>query len=581
MKYKLKGGTDSDIVRLVCNNRKLIVEDLQAFLNPCETSKTNPMIYINMEEAINLFAKHIKGNSKIVVLVDSDTDGYCSSATLINYIKVVFPHIETDYILHEEKKHGLTPEIMEKIQLKEPDLLIIPDASSGDVKQHKELKELCIDVIVLDHHEFDELSENAIVVTNQIGQGNKTLSGGGMVMKFLEQIDSFLGIEYSKFFCDLVGTSLVADSMMMVQPETRYYVTQGLDNINNPLLQSLISEGRSKNFDTISYDIAPTINAFIRVGTEEEKQDLFQALIGVQKEKTVKVRGQGELVMPLNQYIATISSRIKSRQTREIKKALEHKDLRLFTDNLPITIAILDAETRPSLTGLIASKLVEQYMKPALVLKEKDNGTIAGSGRSTDTFTTLKDYINDINISQFCAGHQSAFGIGFESLTKLFEFMSFIQGKTLGEDSDAYLVDKIYPSGASAYDIMAIDELKDHWCRGFERPLFYIKLENVNPNDLKVVGKNRNTIRITHNFITYIKFKCSEEEVSKFLGSDIQDIELVGYFSVNEFNGSIQPQVEIERMEYTIKKSKKMEQIQKSNEIQFGEEFGSFGSFAW
>lgn len=577
MKYKLKGGTNPDVVKLVCENRNLEVRDLSLFLNPSKDSLSNPMIYVNMANAVNTFAKHVQNNGHMVVVVDSDTDGFCSSAMLINYCKVVFPNLAIDYIIHEEKKHGLTSQVMQEILDFNPTLVVIPDASSGDIKQHKELKGLGIDVIVLDHHEFKELSQDAIVVNNQVGEGNKTLSGGGMVMKFLEQIDTFLGIDYSQYFYDLASVSLVADSMQMNEPETRYYVTNGLQQVNNPLLKALISEGRDKNFDTISYDIAPTINAFIRVGEDQEKHDLFQALIGVEKTMDITVRGKGELQMDLNQYIATISNRIKSRQTREIKKALEHEDLILHTDNIPVTVAILDRDARPSLTGLIGNKLVEKYMKPALVLKRRENGEVGGSARTTDTFPNFKDFMEQSGYCIFCAGHQGAFGLAFAK-GEVERFINNSQYMSLGEDSDAYVVDKVYPEGASAYDIIAIDELKNHWCRGFEKPLFYMKLKNVNPAELKVVGRRRDTIKIVHNFITYIKFKCSEEEVNKFLGTDIQDIELVGYFSTNEFMGSLQPQVEIVNMEFTARKSEKAEKIQKANEIQFGE---GFGSFSW
>ena len=545
MRYKLKGGEHHDIIKLICENRNMTEDGLKSFLNPTKDSISNPLDYLNMEEAIRVFAKHMKNENKVTVLVDSDTDGYCSSATLINYMKVVFPKVEVSYILHEDKAHGLTDEVMEELLSNMPDLVIIPDASSGDAKQHKVLKDVGIDVIVLDHHEFGELSQDAIVVTNQIGEVNNTLSGGGMV------IDKYLNIGYSEYFYDLVGASLVADSMMMSQPETRYYVTKGLENINNPLLKALVNDNKDKNFDTISYNIAPTINAFIRVGEEEEKRDLFKALIGVEEERDITIRGKGELTMPLNQYIATMSSRIKSRQNSEIKRALEHKDLELYTEDLPIVIALLDENTRASLTGLIANRLVNEYNKPALVLRYRSDGKISGSGRSTNTFNTFKDYMSSSKYVEFCVGHQSAFGCGFESKSMLFEFMHSIKGVYLGEDSDVYIVDKAYLEGASAYDIMAVDELKNHWCRGFERPMFYVKLRNVSPSDLRVMGRKNDTICIKHNYISYIKFKCTEEEVELFNSKETRDIEIIGVFNVNEFNGTLQPQVEILNIEYT------------------------------
>lgn len=549
MRYRLKGSTNEDIIKVICENRNMTEEDLKAFLNPSKDNISNPMSFINMDEAVRLFASHIKSNSNILVLVDSDADGYCSAATLINYIKVVFPNINIDYVLHEDKAHGLTEDVMTKIIDKKPGLVIIPDASSGDVKQHKILKDLNIDVIVLDHHDFDELSTNAIVVTNQIGEVNNTLSGGGMVIKFLEQIDKYLNLGQSEYYYDLVGASLVADSMKMSQSETRYYVTQGLNNINNPLLKALMGGADDKNFNTISFNIAPTINAFIRVGTMEEKEDLFKALIGVEEERTINIRGKGELTLPLNQYIATLSNRIKSRQNNEIKKALEHENIMIHNDGA-VVVAVLDKDTRRSLTGLIGNKLANQYNKPAIVLIERKDGMFAGSGRSISTFEDLKGYINDTKTTEFCDGHAGAFGIGFKSNAHLGEFLCKTIENGLGEDADVFVVDKAYPNGASAYDIIAVDELRNHWCRGFERPLFYIKLENVLPSECNVIGKKNDTISIKHDYINYIKFKCSEEEVDKFDIKGPVNMEIIGVFNVNEYKGFVNPQVEILHMEY-------------------------------
>lgn len=574
MKYKIKGSTNCDIIKLICENRNISEENMSKFLNPSKENLSNPLDYINLDLAVRLFAEHIKNKSDILVVVDSDTDGYCSSATLINYTRTVFPHINIDYVLHNEKKHGLTPYIMEKIFEKNPKLVIIPDASSGDIKQHKILKDSNIDVIVLDHHEFDELSREALVVTNQIGNVNRTLAGGGIVIKFLEQVDKYLGIQYSEYFYDLVGASLVADSMLMSEPETRYYVTKGLENINNPLLKALISENRDRNFDTISYDIAPTINAFIRVAEEEEKENLFKALIGHNDLMEITIRGRGTLEMPLNQYIATLGNRIKSRQNNEILKAL-NKNAEVYNQGYPISVTILDKNTRRSLSGLIANKLVERYNKPSLVLIETEEGKLAGSGRSTETFKTLKDYISETETTSVCAGHQSAFGLVFDNYDKLNEFLYKTKGKSLGEDSETFLVDKAYIGGASAYDIIAVDELRNHWCRGFERPLFYIKLENVLPSECNVIGKKNDTISIKHDYINYIKFKCSEEEVDRFDIKGPVNMEIIGVFNVNEYKGFVNPQVEILHMEYSDTNT--------SNDIEPKEESFGFGfdTFSW
>ena len=95
-------------------------------------------------------------------------------------------------------------------------------------------------------------------------------------------------------------------------------------------------------------------------------------------------------------------------------------------------------------------------------------------------------------------------------------------------------------------DIISVSELKDYWCRGFEEPKFYIKLSNINSGNVAVMGANRNTIKIVDNYISYIKFNCSEEVVKEFNEAGTFDIEIIGKFNLNEWNGRSFPQVFID-----------------------------------
>lgn len=146
----------------------------------------NNLAYI--KEAVKCLLKHIENNNRILVGVDPDVDGYTAAASLINYLKKNFKGINLIYKLHTGKQHGLTDDIMPIED--DVKLVIMPDASSNDYIKHKELKDKGIDIIVLDHHEAEKVSENAIVVNNQLcNYKNKHLSGVGIVYKFLQAID--------------------------------------------------------------------------------------------------------------------------------------------------------------------------------------------------------------------------------------------------------------------------------------------------------------------------------------------------------------------------------------------------------
>ena len=569
MKYKLIGSIDnSDIVKQICETRGVDYSNLESFLNPKEWVRSNPSIYNNLTRIAEMIITAVKNSVNIGILIDSDCDGYLSSAMIVNYLKDVLGYNGMRFYLHQNKEHGLTPFIMNQIKEQPPQLLIIPDSSSNDCMQHLELYSMGVEVVIIDHHEADGYSPFAVVANNQLQEGvNKTLSAGGMVIKLLEQMDLLLGVSKAQDYYDLASVSLVGDCMLMNNIETRYYVQQGLLNIKNPLLDELIRAEGERSYETISFDIAPTLNAFIRMGSLQEKQEVFLALIGNRDLREISIRGQGSFELPLPEYVAKMASRIKTRQTSAVKKAIDSEDT-VFIHDLPFTVCILADSVAKSLTGLIGNRLVEQYKKPAVVLKKIDEHFYAGSGRTTDTFPDFKDYLNSTDYFVFCQGHQSAFGVKIGK--DMLEIMKLnLSGKSLGEDFGYYMVDKAYENNVSAFDIMAVSELNKYWSRGFDKPLFYVKLTNLTGAEVEIIGQKRNTIRIKKNNITYLKFKCSPEEIKDIESKIVNEIELVGHFSINEYFNNLYPQVIIEDLEY-----KGTEKAQEG----FGFNFSSFST---
>ena len=160
MKYKLKSNTNinkaNDILELICLNRGIEYRNLEEFLNPREDSIQNPLTYKNLELAAVRILENVKNNKKIAFVVDSDVDGYCSSAILINYLVEVLHYNNVYWILHEEKDHGLTDKILSSLSSIDYDVVILPDSSSSDFEQHKKLCEIGKEVIVIDHHETEK-----------------------------------------------------------------------------------------------------------------------------------------------------------------------------------------------------------------------------------------------------------------------------------------------------------------------------------------------------------------------------------------------------------------------------------------
>lgn len=212
MKYKIRGkNLKIDFLKEIFENRGIKQEDIMKYLHPSFSDIEDWDKLDNIEEACHLLKKHIDNNSKIGIIVDVDVDGTTSAATLWNFIKRINSDIELDAIIHEKKLHGLTNDLYEDVYDNGYNLILLPDSSSNDYEQHKRLKELGIDVLILDHHEAPHYSEFAITVNNQLSENykNKALSGAGIVWQFIRAYIDIFNLDMdANDFLDIVALGM-------------------------------------------------------------------------------------------------------------------------------------------------------------------------------------------------------------------------------------------------------------------------------------------------------------------------------------------------------------------------------------
>lgn len=154
---------------------------------------------------------HLEKNSRILIQVDSDVDGFTSAALLYNYLRANYPESRIEYQVHDQKRHGL--DMVDGIYQNKYDLIIVPDAGSNEYEKHKEIKDLNIDLLVLDHHDAEYESKDALVVNNQLSKNykNKELSGVGIVWQLCRAMDSYSKVDSispADNYLDLVAVGL-------------------------------------------------------------------------------------------------------------------------------------------------------------------------------------------------------------------------------------------------------------------------------------------------------------------------------------------------------------------------------------
>lgn len=151
MEYKIRGSNlKKDFLKEIFENRGISQEDIMKYLHPSFNNIQDWSALDNIEDACYLLKKHIDNNSKIGIIVDVDVDGTTSAATLWNFIKRIKPELQLEAIIHEKKLHGLTDDLYEDVYNNDYNLIAIPDAGSNDYDKHKKLKDLGIDILILD-----------------------------------------------------------------------------------------------------------------------------------------------------------------------------------------------------------------------------------------------------------------------------------------------------------------------------------------------------------------------------------------------------------------------------------------------
>lgn len=551
MRYQLIAPRDEALsaVEQVLFNRGINPKDIEHFKYPSVNDLVNPEKLEHIKDGVAMLISHIERNDKIFIQVDSDCDGYTSSAILINYLNCLFPHYvqtQISYRIHDGKQHGLLTDTIPS----DVKLVIAPDASSNDYEQHKELHDRGIDVLVIDHHEAEKYSEYACVINNQMcDYPTKSLSGAGVVYKFCSYIDQLLGYDYANDYIDLATVGIIADVMDLRDYEIREIILRGMQGFRNPLLKAMVAkdkfhfEGKQLTPFNIAWYIAPYINAITRSATEQEKLVVFESMIEYLAYKTIPstkrgCKGQNET--RVEQAVRTCAN-VKNRQSKAKENASDSVFQTIKDENL-LEHKILAIRLDPkyaadkNLTGLIANGLLDLYCRPVLILnKVEEEGKVywQGSGRGYDkaNLGSLRDLLESSGLVQYAQGHAMAFGVSIpeENYDALVQYVD--EAYKDFDCSPVYSVDLIW-DGAKDLSSHAFAEIADEekiWGKGVEDPLIAIENFRIYGNQLRLFGldKGKPTLNIQlDDGSSLVKFKSSEEEY-ELLHSDL------GYVIIN------------------------------------------------
>ncbi len=379
-------------------------------------------------------------------------------------------------------------------------------------------------------------------------------------------MDSICGTAYADNYLDIVATGLVGDMMDIRDFETHYLIQQGLQrsSLRNPFIKGMADKnayqlGRGDLFPIgVAFYIVPLVNAITRMGTQDEKQILFESMLEWKAYDLIPStkRGcKGQEETRLEQALR-VCTNVKNRQTRtrdaeveQIENIIQEKNL---LQHKLLVIKLEDMQVDRGITGLIANELMSKYKRPVILLsKTVNNGQDAweGSARGYEKskLNDFRQFVRDSNLVFLAEGHANAFGFGiYEKDFEDFIIWSDNQLKDI-EFSPSYKVDFIYSmSDINSKDILELGNSKYLWGQNIDEPLIAVENVAVTNDMISLMSRDKNpTLKIQlPNGVTCIKFKSSEEELED-LSSELGcvSINLIGKPEVNRYFGSVTPQI--------------------------------------
>lgn len=572
-KYKLKHNPiveDSDSYMSDYLER-LGIRKITSFLEqPQIEDELNPFLLNRMQEGVNLLNKHITRDSPIFLVVDSDVDGYSSAAIIYSFIKDINPGADIQYYIHPEKEHGVVPSEVPFGTA----LVIVPDAGSNQFEEFQELEGRGVDSLILDHHLVDMAyeSDRVVVVNNQLSEKfpNKSLSGAGMVYKFIQAYSKTYGGDADKYV-DLAMLGILSDMMLITELDNNFIIKKGLNNINNKMFKALlkkqsysVSSVNNPTIIDIVFYVTPVINGTIRMGSMQEKAQLFEAFTNNTSTELISREWRGEFIEEtLYDKVARESYNIKEKQNRITLKTMDRICDAIDKDRLDQNQVIVyrtsksDINDVPkSLTGLVAMKILQKYNRPTLILRPvQDNGKWyyrgSGRGKKAEGFLSFKEFLNNSNIVEYAQGHDMAFGIGIEE-TKIDALVEYANStlSTVDFGTDTVEVDYIFNN--ENLNNMMLFEFAKHialYGNGIPQPMFAFELI-LQPSNFAIIGKNKDTVKISYGGINFLKFKSTEwvENVNYAMQFPIIKTTILGRAQLNEFNGRTSTQIIIDNL---------------------------------
>lgn len=401
---------------LVMRNIKTFAQ-AKKFFRPSIEDLHDPFLMNGMADAANRVIHAITCNEKILVYGDYDVDGTCSTALMYMFLKSLGANVDYYIPKRLEEGYGISVFGVDYAKSIQTTLLISVDCGITAVAEIDYANTFGIDVIICDHHQPKETLPAAFAVLDPLKPGCnypfKYLSGAGVAFKLAQGVAEKIGKRNLPLqYLDLVALAGAADIVPLAD-ENRILVKEGLDQVNlspRPGIKALIQISRLEpgtlSSGQIVFTLAPRINAVGRMGDAATAVELLVTDSSTEAARLARMLEEDN-----------VERKKIDEETLNQADAIIKKNERFDEEK---TIILHSNDWHPGVIGIVASRIVEKYYKPTIMLTTSD-GMAKGSARSIPNFNIYEALRQCEDLLVHYGGHEAAAGLAIE-LDKLDEF---------------------------------------------------------------------------------------------------------------------------------------------------------------
>lgn len=547
----------SDLVSRVLAGRGVSVEGAPEFIDPSlRNLMPDPAMLTDMDKAANRIADAIMRRETVAIFGDYDVDGACSSALMARFLK----HYGINHSIYIPDRifegYGPNPDAMRELVAKGASLIVTVDCGTNSAPSITAAKEAGADVVVLDHHQVGgDLPDDAVAIVNPNREDDisqqEHLCAAGVVFLTLVQVTKVLR-ERGKgagpdllSLLDLVALATVCD-VVPLKGVNRAFVVKGLlvarsqSNAGLAALGRVSRIGEPLNVFHLGYLIGPRINAGGRIGDA----------------------GLGARLLTLDDSTAADPIAVELDRLNQERQAMEAEMLIEAEAEASLELSggagasvIVTASDRwhPGIVGLLASRLKEKARRPAFAISFNANGVGSGSGRSITGLDLGKLVRGAVEKGLLVkgGGHAMAAGITIER-SKLGALRAYLEEESadtvarLRENQSLSIDGAVAASGAT---VALYESLQKAGPFGSAHPQPVLALPHHVLADVRTVGRDHVRVVLRGadgKRVNAIAFRVAEGDLGRFLFNNIgQSVHVVGNLSLNHWNGSVTPQIQI------------------------------------